>query len=357
MGSKVLVLLGTKKGGFILESDESRTAWRVRGPLCDGWSILHMSYDPASGAIYAAGGSEWYGPAVWKSTDLGATWTHSSEGITYGDGGPPIRKLWHVVAAHGAVYAGADPAGLFRSDDGGVTWTHVQGLRQHPTSPDWQPGNGGLCLHTIVPHPRDPARMWVAISAVGTFSTADGGQTWQPRNRGVRADYLPDRYPEVGQCVHKLVMAPSNPALLYQQNHCGVYRSQDGGEHWEEISRGLPSDFGFPIAVHPRDPQTIYVIPLDAERGRVMPEGKAAVWRSRNGGATWQRQATGLPQERAFLSVLREAMAMDTCEPAGVYFGTSTGQLFASRDEGATWELQADYLPPIWSVETAVLEA
>lgn len=356
MSERVLLLVGTRKGGFILESDAERRDWRIRGPLCEGWPIHDMTHDPSSGALYAAGGNEWYGPAVWRSDDLGETWSHSSEGIAYGDEGPKIRKLWNVTPAHGAVYAGADPAGLFRSDDGGATWAHVAGLRDHPTRPSWEPGNGGLCLHSIVPHPTDPAQLWVAISSVGTFHTADGGATWTTRNRGVRADFLPQTYPEYGQCVHKLLMAPGPPGLLYQQNHCGVYRSSDGGEHWEEITAGLPSQFGFPMVVHPRDPRTIWVVPLNgAEEGRYVPDARAAVWRSRDGGDSWSDLRAGLPQENAYLGVLREAMAVDPLEPAGVYFGTGTGQLFASRDEGEHWSLVADYLPPIWSVDVAVV--
>ena len=356
MSERVLLLVGTKKGGFILESDAERRDWRVRGPLCEGWPIHDMTHDPSSGAIYAAGGNEWYGPAVWRSDDLGETWTHSSEGITYGDDGPKIRKLWNVTPAHGALYAGADPAGLFRSDDGGATWQHVAGLRDHPTRPEWEGGNGGLCLHSIVPHPVDPRQVWVAISAVGTMHTADAGATWTLRNRGVRACYRPDPYPEFGQCVHKLAMAPGDPALLYEQTHCGVYRSSDGGASWQEITAGLPSQFGFPMTVHPRDPRTIWVIPLNGDdQGRHMPDGRAAVWRSRDGGDSWSDLRSGLPQENAYLGVLREAMAADALDPAGVYLGTGTGQLFASRDEGERWSPVADFLPPIWSVDIAVV--
>ena len=356
MDGRLLVLLGTKKGAFVLDGDPDRRQWRLRGPFCDGWPIRHVNGDPASGAIYAGGGSEWYGPAVWKSEDAGASWTHSGAGLSYGDAGPKMRTVWNVTPAHGSLYAGVDPAGLFRSDDGGATWTHVEGLRRHPTTPNWQPGFGGLCLHSIVPHPDDPRQMWIAISAVGTFYTADGGETWEPRNRGVRAEFMPERYPETGQCVHKLAIAPDVAGRLYQQNHCGVYRSDDGGASWTEITRDLPSDFGFPLVVHPHDPQTIYTIPLNgADKGRVVPEGRLGVYRSRDAGATWERLERGLPQENAYLGVLRESMAVDRLDPAGIYFGTSTGQVFASRDEGEQWELLADFLPPIWSVETLLL--
>ncbi len=233
----------------------------------------------------------------------------------------------------------------------------MTGLTDHPSRDQWQPGNGGLCLHTIVPHPTDAERMWVGISAVGVFETRDGGETWATRNRGVRADFNPERYPEFGQCVHKMVMAAGEPEVLYQQNHCGVYRSDDGGQAWHEITEGLPSEFGFPMAAHPRDPATAWVIPLNAaDEGRFVPEARAAVWRTGDRGATWERFDGGLPTQDAWLGVLREAMAVDRLDPAGVYFGTSTGELYASADEGETWEVAAAHLPPIWSVEAVVLD-
>ncbi|MDQ3870844.1 MAG: exo-alpha-sialidase [Chloroflexota bacterium] len=356
MSRRLLLLVGTKKGGFILDGDEARQDWQLRGPLCEGWPIYDMNWDGRAETIYAAGGSSWYGAAIWRSDDLGTTWTHSSEGLTYGDEGPSLRTAWNVTPADGAVYAGVEPAGLFRSEDGGQTWRHVEGLRRHPSCPEWQPGNGGLCLHSIVPHPGDRDRMWVGISAVGTFYTEDGGESWETRNRGVRAEFAPERYPEFGQCVHKLVMAPDTPERLYQQNHCGVYRSEDGGATWREITAGLPSDFGFPMVVHPRDRESAFVIPLNgAEEGRYMPDASAAVWRTEDAGASWVRLDRGLPQEHAYVGVLREAMAIDSLEPAGVYFGTSTGEVYGSADEGASWRLVAAHLPPVWSVEAAVV--
>ncbi len=357
MATRVLLLVGTRKGAFIAESDAARRTWTLRGPLCEGWPVHDLSVDPASGAIYAATGDPWYGPAVWRSDDLGATWMHSSAGLTYGDQGPAIPSAWNVTAAHGAVFAGVEPAGLFRSDDRGATWAHVAGLTSHQTRPEWQPGNGGLILHTIVPHPSDPQRMWVGISAVGTFETRDGGATWETRNRGVRADFVPGPAPEFGQCVHKLVAAAGEPETLYQQNHCGVYRSADGGASWTEITGSLPSDFGFPMVSHPRDPATAWVIPLTPpERGRYMVDAAAAVWRTRDRGASWERLAGGLPQEHAYLGVLREAMAVDRLDPVGVSFGTSNGELWTSADEGATWSLVAGHLPGIWSVEALVVD-
>ncbi len=360
MATRVLVLVGTKKGAFILESDGDRRSWQLRGPFCEAWPINHAVAGPADGAIYAGGGNEWFGPAVWKSTDLGATWTHSSDGLAYAAGETPIKAVWSLApAAEGGLYAGVEPAGLFRSDDGGWSWQHVSGLRDHPSRADWQPGGGGLILHSIVPHPRDPRRIWVGISAGGVFHTADGGETWEPRNRGTRADFLPEgqNYPEHGQCVHSVVMAPGRPDRLYQQNHCGMYRSEDGGRTWESIEAGLPSSFGFPAAAHPHDPETLYLLPLNGDSvGRFVPEGKAAVWRTRDGGATWEALREGLPQQNAFFGVLRQAMATDRLDPAGVYVGTNTGTLYASADEGDGWTCVAQHLPAILSVETLVLD-
>jgi len=358
MTSRTQLLVGTRKGAFILESDAKRRAWTVSEPLCEGWPIHDMSVEPKSGAFLAGGGSVWYGPAVWRSDDLGRTWTHSSEGLTYGDDGPKIPTIWNVQAANGSVYAGVEPAGLFRSDDGGTSWSHVSGLRDHPSRPDWQPGNGGLILHTISAHPTDDRRMWVGISAVGVFETRDGGATWETRNKGVRADFQPEKYPEFGQCVHKMYIAAGEPETIYQQNHCGVYRSENGGVDWTEITPGLPSQFGFPAVGHPRDPATMWVIPMNGDdAGRFMPDASAAVWRTSDRGATWGRLSDGLPQSDAYLTVLREAMAVDDRDRVGIYFGTTGGDVFASPDEGETWTQIAAHLPAVWSIEAHVLDA
>ena len=360
MTKRVALLVGTRKGLFVLDGDADRDSFEVRGPLCDGWPIHDAIVDPASGALYAGGGSNWYGPAVWRSDDLGKTWSHSSEGLTYGDDGEKITTIWNLATgSDAALYAGVEPAGLFKSSDGGSTWSHVEGLTKHPSRPEWQPGNGGLILHSIVPHPEDTDRMWVGISSVGAFETQDGGASWETRNRGVRAGFMPEgqQHPEFGQCVHKLVMAADGGEHLYQQNHCGVYRSSDGGKQWEEITAGLPTEFGFPMGAHPRDPNTVWTIPMtEPDQGRYMIDGHAAVYRTNDGGETWAKSTDGLPKDNAYISVLREAMAVDRLDPVGVYFGTSTGQLYGSRDEGRTWGLIADNLPAIWSVDAAIVD-
>jgi hypothetical protein len=359
--TRAILLVGTAKGAFFVESDAERRAWDIRGPLCEGWPIHDLIVEPGSGAILAGGGSPWYGPAVWRSEDLGTSWTHSSVGLTYGDGAAsdPVATVWSLATTpDGTILAGVEPAGLFRSTDRGATWEHVSGLTEHESRPTWQPGAGGLILHTIVPHPTDGARTWVGISAVGVFESRDGGTTWEPRNSGVRADFNPDPYPVTGQCVHKFAMAAGEPETLYQQNHCGMYRSTDGGLTWTDLSaNGLPSDFGFPLVAHPRDPKTFWIIPLNgADRGRFVPDASAAVWKTEDRGDTWQRLDDGLPQHDAYTTVLREAMARDTLDPVGVAFGTKSGQLWHSRDEGGSWERITADLPEIWAVESLVVD-
>ncbi len=359
MTTRVRLLVGTKKGAFILESDASRRDWSMRGPLCEGWPVHDLIVEPGTGSILAAAGNPWYGPAVWRSDDGGTAWTHSSAGMTYGDESPAVATVWSLATTpDGALLAGVEPAGLFRSTDAGATWAHVEGLTNHPTRPTWQPGAGGLILHTIVPHPTDTARTWVGISAVGVFETRDGGVSWEPRNVGVRAEFNPEnRYPVTGQCVHKFAMAAGEPDTFYQQNHCGAYRSDDGATTWQEITPGLPSDFGFPLVTHPRDPDSAWIIPLNgADKGRYMPDAHAAVWRTRDRGASWTRLDAGLPTRDAYLSVLREAMARDTLDPVGIAFGTSTGQLWHSADDGDSWRMITDTLPEIWAVEAVVLD-
>lgn len=358
MSRKVFLLVGTKKGAFIFSGDETRSTWTLHGPYCEAWPIHHVVGDPATGTIYAAGGNEWFGPAVWRSKDFGASWTHSSEGLAYGEGETPIKAAWSLACTDGRIFAGVEPAGLFESRDGGDTWRHIEGLSKHPTRSQWMPGGGGLILHTIVPDRADHQRIWVAISTAGVFYSGDGGATWEPRNRGTRTDYMPEgmQYPEVGQCVHSISQAAGGSDRLYQQNHCGMYRSDDGGLSWVSIEKGLPSTFGFPAVAHARNPDTVFLMPLNGDvKGRFVPEGKAAVWRSRSAGAEWEALRQGLPQQNAFFGVLRQAMAVDLLEPAGVYFGTSSGSLYASNCEGDQFQLVAEHLPVITSVETLVV--
>ncbi|HVM69180.1 MAG TPA: hypothetical protein VM204_05010 [Gaiellaceae bacterium] len=353
---RTILLVGTRKGAFLLESDESRRRWAVRGPFCEGWPVNHVILDPADGAIYAAAASEWFGTSVWRSRDLGETWTQSSEGLAFEDG-MKLSKVSGLTAAHGRLLAGVENPGVFESTDGGETWSLRSTLDGLPGRETWNdPANqppGHLGVPAILPDADDPQRWFAIVQGVGLFETTDDGASWTPRNRGLRADW-PREHEEIGFCVHKLVRS-AEPTRLYQQNHVGVHRSDDEGRSWTEITEGLPSEFGFAAAAHPHDRDTFYVIPLDAGHGRVMPEGRAAVWRTRDAGSSWQRLVDGLPQENAHLGVLREAMAADGYDEPGFYFGTSTGQLFASVDEGETWTELASYLPPIRSVEVATL--
>jgi photosystem II stability/assembly factor-like uncharacterized protein len=357
---QTVLLVGTRKGCFVLQSDENRRDWEVRGPFCEAWPIYHAVHDAASGSIYAAAASEWHGATVWRSPDLGETWEQSSEGLSYADdGGLKLSKVSGLTAAHGRLLAGAEAAGIFESRDSGQTWSLLSTLDGQPgrdswNEPDRQPP-GHLGLPAILPHPDEASRFWAVVQGYGIFETTDDGASWAPRNKGLRADW-PLENPEVGYCVHKLVMSPVDNDRLYQQNHVGMHRSDDGGLSWTEITDGLPTEFGFAAAAHPHDRDTFYVIPLDPGHGRTMPDGRAAVWRTRDAGSTWQRLEEGLPQRDAHLGVLREGLAMDAYEVPGLYFGTSTGQVFASADEGESWSEIASYLPAISSVEVAIVE-
>jgi len=377
---KVVVLVGTRKGGFIFSSDRKRKEWTVSGPHFKGWNVMHINLDPRDGRLHAAPAHEVYGPSTHYSDDLGKTWTQAQAAPSFpqpsalerplatpAEARDPeaakakpekVLKVWSITPGRadkpGVLYAGVEPAALFKSTDRGETWAIVEGLYNHPHRPTWFPGAGGLCLHTIIPDSADHNRMYVGISTGGCYRTDDGGATWHPRNKNVRADFLPDKFPEYGQCLHKMVMHPARPGVLYQQNHCGVYRSDDAGDDWIDIGEGkLPSRFGFPIAVHPHDPKTIYVVLEESDEYRMSVDGRFAVWRSKNGGDSWKRLSRGLP-ERAHLVALREAMSVDTLDEAGVYVGTSTGQVFHSRDAGDSWSLLTDFLPPVLSVKAAV---
>ncbi|MDE2842942.1 MAG: exo-alpha-sialidase [Chloroflexota bacterium] len=371
----LLVLVGTRKGAFILTGDLFRRRWQVNGPYNPGTDTYHLISDPrAGGRILAASNSMWFGPQVEYSDDFGKTWEQSTEQPRFRDkaeyaehDGPTVSNIWHIEPGRrsepGTLYAGVQPAALFKSTDGGATWHEQEGLGKHPTRPEWMPGFGGLCLHSIALDPQLADRMWVGISAAGVFRTDDGGETWKPTNRGVRADFNPaDPLPEWGQCPHKLLSHPTTPGLLYQQNHCGVFRSDDYGDAWTDITEGLPSRFGFVLGLHHTDPQTLFVLPEDEVLGsdvgggiRYASGARFRVFRSRTGGQDWEPLTNGLPQEHAYLHVLREGMATDMLDPLGIYVGTVNGQIFYSRDEGDNWELLVENLPPINSVEVAAV--
>lgn len=360
--NSIILLVGTQKGGFLLTSDQDRKKWEVQGPFLEGSTVVHMVLDPRDNrTIFAATSHLVWGSHIQRSQDFGKTWEVPKESPKFPTGlGLTVNSIWEIKPGRegepGTFYAGIEPAALFKSQDEGNTWIPVEALLNHPTRHLWQPAKGGLSLHSIILDPTRPQRMFVGISAGGVFRTDDGGYTWQAVNRGVRADYLPNPFPEAGQCVHKLASHPKSPEVLYQQNHCGVYRSRDAGSSWEDISEGLPSRYGLPIAVHAHDPETIYVVPEESDQNRVTVGGRFRVYRSRNGGQTWEAGYKGLPQENAYLHVLREALVTDACDPCGVYVGTKGGHLFYSRDEGVTWEILAEWLPPIYSLSTGFIE-
>ncbi|NNU81344.1 exo-alpha-sialidase [Halovulum dunhuangense] len=354
MSGRIHLLIGTTKGAFVLDGDAGRRDWAIRGPFCDGWPINHVIGDPETGVIHAAGGSPWHGIGVWRSDDLGGSWRWSGEGIHAEERAAPIDSVWSLGRAPGRLYAGTRPAELFESRDGGETWARLDALTAHPSRAHWHPGGAGLTLHHIVTDPGNPGRIWVGISSAGVFASEDGGASWEPRNMGVRNDYAETEAERCGapygQCVHGLALGPGG--VMYQQNHCGMYRSLDAGRSWQSIEAGLPSSFGFPVGVHPRDPGVVWLVPMNGDvAGRYMPGAAAAVWRSMDGGATWAAQRRGLPQEHCYFTVLRQALAVDDGEPAGVYFGTNAGSIHASADEGESWVEVARNLPTVLSVE------
>ncbi len=392
--SKLRVLVGTRKGAFILTSDGKREKWDVSGPHFAGWEMYHLKGSPADpNRIYASQTSGWFGQVIQRSDDGGKTWTQpgtppgertTPEGMPKGESnkfvydistetGKPLtthqwydgtqhpwefKRVWHLepsLTDPDTVYAGVEDAALFRSKDGGKSWQELSGLRGHGSGPGWQPGAGGMCLHTIVLDPSNPQRMFIAISAAGAFRTDDAGRTWRPINRGLKSQYIPNPEAEVGHCVHRIAMHRSRPSVLFMQKHWDVMRSDNAGDLWQEVSGNLPTDFGFVIDVHAHEPETIYVVPIKSDGEHFPPDGKLRVYRSRSGGNEWEALTKGLPQSDCYVNVLRDAMAVDSLDRCGVYFGTTGGQVYASADAGDTWAPIVRDLPAVLSVEVQAL--
>jgi photosystem II stability/assembly factor-like uncharacterized protein len=369
--SGVRVLVGTRKGAFVLTSDGKRADWDIAGPHFGGWELYHVKGCPTDpDRIYASQSTSWFGQLVQRSDDGGTTWEPVGNDFRYAgvpgthqwyDGTPhpwEFARVWHLepsLTDPDTVYAGVEDAALFVSRDAGATWEEVSGLREHGSGPAWQPGAGGMCLHTILLDPTDEQRMTVAISAAGVFRTDDAGATWRPINRGLHSEGIPDSDAEVGHCVHRIAMHQSFPDVLFMQKHWDVMRSDDGGESWHEVSGNLPSDFGFAIDVHAHEPDTVYVVPITSDSEHYPPDGKLRVYRSRKGGDEWEALTNGLPQSNCYVNVLRDAMAIDQLDECGVYFGTTGGQVYASSDAGDTWEPIVRDLPAVLSVEVQTL--
>jgi len=392
--SSVRVLVGTRKGAFILSSDGKRENWKVDGPHFSGWEMYHLKGSPADpNRIYASQTSGWFGQIIQRSDDGGKTWhqpgtppgeTTTPDGVPKGESnkfvydtsagtGKPLtthqfydgtqhpwefKRVWHLepsLTDPNTVYAGVEDAAIFRSTDGGVTWRELPGLRGHGTGPKWQPGAGGMCLHTIILDPSNAKRMWIAISAAGAFRTDDGGESWKPINRGLRSQYIPDPDAEVGHCVHHIAMNPRRPGVFFMQKHWDVMRSDDSGDNWKEVSGNLPTDFGFVIDVHAHEPETIYVVPIKSDGEHFVPDGKLRVFRSKMGGNEWEALTKGLPQKDCYVNILRDAMAVDSLDKCGVYFGTTGGQVYCSADAGDSWNPIVRDLPAVLSVEVQTL--
>jgi hypothetical protein len=366
------VLVGTRKGAFVLTSDAARKQWDVAGPHFGGWEIHHVTGSPVDpDRLFAAQWTDWFGQVIQRSNDGGTTWDTVGNKFAYDgetgthlwyDGTPhpwEFKRVWHLepaVTDPDTIFAGVEDAALFRSKDGGETWQELPGLRSHETGPKWQPGAGGMCLHTVLPDPTNAERMYIAISAAGVFRTDDAGKTWAPKNQGLTSEgMIPDPVAEVGHCVHRLALHPSRPEVLFMQKHWDVMRSDDAGDSWHEVSGNLPTDFGFPIHVHAHEPDTVYVVPIKSDSEHYPPDGKLRVYRSRTGGNEWEALTKGLPQNDCYLNVLRDAMAVDTLDPCGVYFGTTGGQVYCSADAGDTWEPIVRDLPRVQSVEVQTL--
>ena len=369
--SKVRVLVGTRKGAFVLTSDGKRKQWDVSGPHFAGWEMYHVKGSPADpNRLYASQSSGWSGQVIQRSNDGGQTWEPVGNKFVYDgvpgthqwyDGTPhpwEFKRVWHLEPSlhdPDTIYAGVEDAGMFRSTDGGQNWQELSGLREHGSGPRWQPGAGGLCLHTILLDPSDPNRIFIAISAAGAFRSDDAGATWKPINRGLNSQYIPDPTAEVGHCVHRIAMHRSRPGVLFMQKHWDVMRTDDAGELWTDISGNLPTDFGFVIDVHAHEPETVYVVPIKSDAEHFPMEGKLRVYRSRTGGNEWEPLTKGLPQSDCYVNVLREAMAVDSLDSCGVYFGTTGGQVYASSDAGDNWAPIVRDLPAVLSVEVQTL--
>ena len=369
--SGVRVLVGTKKGAFVLTSDGKRTKWDINGPHFGGWEMYHLKGSPADpNRLYASQSTGWFGPQMQRSSDGGKTWEAVGNKFEYDgvpgthqwyDGTPhpwEFKRVWHLepsLTDPDVVYAGVEDAALFRTEDGGSTWQELPGLRNHGSGSNWTPGAGGLCLHTILIDPTNHDRIYIAISAAGAFRSDDGAKSWRPINQGLRSQYIPDPTAEVGHCVHRIAMHASRPNVLFMQKHWDVMRSDDAGESWREVSGNLPTDFGFVIDVNTHEPETIYVVPIKSDSEHYPPDGKLRVYRSRTGGDEWEPLTKGLPQSDCYVNVLRDAMSVDSLEPCGVYFGTSGGQVYASADAGDSWVPIVRDLPPVLSVEVQTL--
>jgi photosystem II stability/assembly factor-like uncharacterized protein len=365
------VLVGTRKGAFVLEADGKRDRWTVNGPFFGGWELYHLKGSPANpNRLYASQGTGWFGQLIQRSDDGGKTWEAVGNKFEYDgptathqwyDGTPhpwEFKRVWHLEPSlkdPDMVYAGVEDAAMFRSTDAGQTWHELPGLRNHETGSQWAPGAGGLCLHTIILDPRDERRIVIAISAAGAFRSDDAGQTWRPINRGLKSEGIPNPTSEVGHCVHHIAMHPTRPDVLFMQKHWDVMRSDDGGNSWREVSGNLPTDFGFAIDVHAHEPETIYVVPIKSDSEHYPPDGRLRVYRSRSGGNEWEALTNGLPQQDCYVNVLRDAMSVDTLDPCGIYFGTTGGQVYGSSDGGTSWKPIVRDLPAVLSVEAQAL--
>jgi len=370
--SEVRVLVGTRKGAFVLTSDGRRDRWDVSGPHFGGWEIFHLKSSPAEpNRIYCSQGTGWHGQLIQRSNDGGKTWEAVDNKFVYDgvpgthqwyDGTPhpwEFKRVWHLepsLSDPDTVYAGVEDAAMFRTTDGGQSWHELKGLRENSTGSKWTPGAGGLCLHTILIDPSNPERIYIAISAAGAFRTDDGGTTWKPINKGLVSKYIPDPTAEVGHCVHRIAMHKSRPQVLFMQKHWDVMRSDDGGEVWHRISGNLPTDFGFVIDVHAHEPETIYVVPIKSDTEHYPMDGRLRVYRSRTGGNDWEPLTKGLPQQDCYVNVLRDAMSVDALDACGIYFGTTGGQVYASADAGENWKAIAEHLPAVLSVEVQTLK-